>query len=292
MKRIEAIRMGVGLVVAVSVAFCPAAARADYFQGFESLAIGAGGLNGQDGFYLPAAGGQSFGVFPYALNPEWSNPQGGANFAAGTSGGAGAYARSQQDVSFAGSDRWTIQYDFAAGFFGIGSGASNNIGSFAVHNGSEWSPTLVHLFSWVDPATPTSFKALYVSYDAAGAWVGAAGRSPGAAWENLDLMNWYRAWTTFDLSTNMITEVGIEDLSTNVVSTYSPTDWYLAGGAAGAVDDPFAFRLFTGGDTPYNATAWDNISITPAQVIPAPGAILLGTLGAGLVGWLRRRRML
>lgn len=267
----------VSVLGAIALLFCVAAvASAQYDDNFEYYSGSAAGvvLTGQGGYYIPSGTTSvDFKVYTYAGNalgiPQ--NPEGDAQFIAGSGPGGGTYARAQHDIDFIFEPGvWKLQYDGLALYSGTAPG-SNNIGSFSCRSDNALNLNdYIHLLTFVDINNPTSFNWFYLAYDAGGTQFAAPGRSPGPGWEGLAMNHWYRAWTTIDLASNMVMEVGIKDLTTNIESVFNPTDWYLDGGAAGGGGYlPIAFRFFGGGGSAGNTTAWDNLHILPGGVLGA-----------------------
>ena len=89
------------------------------------------------------------------------------------------------------------------------------------------------------------------------------------------------------------------DSSDTLLDTYllPNTNGSATGAFVGLSANNIAYATLINSSTaslPGSGTAYDWISIDnfTYQPIPAPGAILLGSIGVGLVGWLRRRRTL
>ncbi len=271
------------------------AASAQFETGFEAPTYTGSPfgviLNGQDTFYKPVLGSDTFLVYEYAGNslglPQ--NPGGGDQFAAGTGPGPVKpplvpFARSQRDTPYGdGTGVWTVSFDIAALFTGDLPSAQN-IGSFSTQLFDE-EATYISLARWTDPLTAATWNADYVWFDLFGGQLLEEVPNPG--FQNLSTSHWYRWSTTFDLDANTITEVSLEDLTTGVTATYNPEGdlaRYLVGGAF-APGPPTGFRLFAGSNTVAgNTLAFDNVSI----VIPGPAALSLLAV-AGLISRRRRR---
>ena len=256
--------------VATALAFLgmlmiPLRASADYVQDFEGLSASPSGvsLTGQDGYYLPpSTTSTDFMVYTYAGNSLGvvQNPEGGSQFIGGTGPGDGTYyARAQRDYAF-GSGVWELWYDFCGIYTGAPP-ATNNLGSYSMRQAAN--TVHINLFTWVDPNNPVGILSSYVYYDANNNQSPIPGTPPGPEWNNLLPNHWYRCRTEVDLDRNLITEVGIRDLSGGNEAVYDPTGWYLYGGANGTGFLPDAFRFFGGGGGPGNTSCWDNTSIVP-----------------------------
>lgn len=247
---------------------------AQYATDFESLAASATGtaIAGQDGYYVPTAGGNSGSVYTYAGNALGiaPNPNGAAQFYVGQSVG-GTFARSQRTITLP-SGAVHIGFDVLCNYAGTAT-PTNNIGSFSFQD--SMTSTYVNLLArWPTGVTfpPTTWNADYVLGPTA---TGTQSVLPDPAFQNLDVGVWHRWEVTADLVAGVYLDFTITNGTTGVTTTYTPSPPAALPGQGTA--QPTDFRLFTGGNE--NVFAIDNLIIDYAATYTTFGAGCPGALG-------------
>ncbi|HWC97306.1 MAG TPA: IPT/TIG domain-containing protein [Candidatus Sulfopaludibacter sp.] len=255
---------------------------------FELDALGAVPLfpgTTQSGWYTATvAGSVPASVNSYAALGIAADPTGGAQALVLTNTPANSAARAQHAFDFSTATQWSIAYDLEVG----NSSSSGNsfgtayIGSFSVVSTSAASSPFTILKAWDSGAANATWSAAYFVYDAGGNALNANGVTPGPAWTGLSQRHWYKQTSVFDTASNKIVSVSITDLTTNAITTFSPTNWYMAGGSGGTFQ---ANAIRFAGFAPSNGMAVDNVSLDAlsGQVTPTITSVIgAGGPGTGL----------
>ena len=243
-------------------------------------------ITGQDGWYLPAVGGDNHNVNTYAGNTLGfvANPTGGAQFDAGLS--VTNVGRAQHDVAgFAAGGVWTAEVDVNCVWTGAAGAALDNIGSFSLQD-STTTRYFQMLMNWgttttiiTPPGTtltnyaPTADKFhMPWGHFTTAVPSGAAAITftlPSTAWMDLPVNHWYRVKVKWDFNAAnpRILSVSIRDITAGTpehTDDVSGLGWYLQGAQGSTFPLPTAVRLFSGGIG--NASAWDNLTVQPDAV--------------------------
>ena len=98
-------------------------------------------------------------------------------------------------------------------------------------------------------------------------------------------------WFVFEATDGAAFKCVAYDAHNNIVDIFYEYTEMNVGGSSGLImfDSPVTHLWFT--NSGFHDIGIDNLQVGGGHVAPSPSAVLLGSIGVSIVGWLRRRRI-